>query len=161
MATRSSRMVVWGAVVLVMGLCSVLVESQAQCAGSDLTKLYACLSAAKADVTPSAACCQGLGSFNSDAGTACLCAASSDPRFTSAGGKPQFAALIPRKCNLRYKAGIKCNGEYIVIASTDSNSKYVPKLWFHLRVQNWAMFVTLAVFTLTIALPICKISPQI
>jgi hypothetical protein len=110
---RSFGMVMWVVVVVVvLGLSScAVVESQAPCAGSDPAKLYVCLAAAKADVTPSAACCQALGSFNTDAGTACLCAASTDPRFTSSGGKSQFAVLIPQKCNLRYKAGLKCNGK--------------------------------------------------
>ena len=107
---KSSGMVMW-VVVVVLGLSCAVVESQALCAGSDPAKLYVCLAAAKADVTPSAACCQALASFNTDAGTACLCAASTDPRFTSSGGKSQFAVLIPQKCNLRYKAGLKCNGK--------------------------------------------------
>ena len=105
-------MVVWGMVVVVMGLgCSVLVESQ--CAGNDPTKLYVCLAAAKADVNPSTSCCQTLSTFNSDSGVACLCATSTTPTFTSSGAKLQYAILIPQKCNLRYKAGIKCNGEKI------------------------------------------------
>ncbi|KAG0557330.1 hypothetical protein KC19_11G120800 [Ceratodon purpureus] len=109
---RSSGMLMWGVVAMavVLGFGSTVVESQAQCGGSDLTKLYACLSAARADVVPSTSCCQALSSFNSDAGTACLCSASTDPRFTSSGGKPELAVLIPQKCNLRYKAGIVCNG---------------------------------------------------
>lgn len=120
MVMRSSDMAMWGVVTMVvlLGFSCTVVESQAQCAGSDLTKLYACLSAAKVDVKPTDACCQALSSFNSDAGIACLCAASGDPRFTSSGGKPQFAVLIPQKCNLRYKAGIKCNGERCNIKTT-------------------------------------------
>jgi len=81
------------ALLLLLGLSTIFTETQAACGAPP--SLATCYSAAVADVMPSAACCQGLQTYISASGPACLCQVATDPQFAKSGAKPEYAVKLP------------------------------------------------------------------
>lgn len=106
--------------VLVATVVAMAIVGEAGAAAcGNVNTLISCLPAAKnPGVNPTPSCCQAMANFaqgGTPDGQTCLCQAISNPTATAAGAKPQLAVQIPQKCNLNYKAGYVCNGEYIYI----------------------------------------------
>lgn len=107
-----------GMVVVALLLLFVLAVQNAEAACGDVKTLASCLPSAQTGSMPPATCCEAMVAYTqggTPGGETCLCQAVSNPLAKSYGANPHFAAQIPQKCKLNYKAGFVCNGKLYVM----------------------------------------------